>query len=478
MSYRTGRIVRALLACVLLAGAAGAATATPPATVARTPDELRAREIFARVIGFHTEVGRGEVPALAGYLSELLRDAGFPAADIRFLPLGETGSLVVRYRGDGSGGKPILMLAHMDVVTAKREEWQRDPYTLVEENGYFFGRGTLDVKGGLVCQVMAFLRLKAQGFVPRRDLVLVFTGDEETSQDTTADLVNNHRDLLDADFALNADAGNATLDEATGRPLFLSLGTAEKTYASYELTTHSPGGHTMEPGPHNAIYDLAAALRRIQDYHFPVQWNDTTRQYFQGISARTGGELGAAMRRFSADPHDAAAIGVLEQTPYFAAMLRTTCVPTLLRGGHAENALPQTATATINCRIFPGVDPATVRELLQQLAGSQAAVTVLGRLTWSNASPLRADVVEAVTRAVRARNPGVPVIPMQEPGLSDAAYFRAIGIPSYGVHAAFFKLSDDFQHGLNERVPVNSFYDYLDYWYRLLKDLAGPPDRR
>jgi len=213
----------AVFACTLLAASAGAATATPPAAATRTPYELRAREVFARVIGFHTEVGRGEVPALAAYLSSLLRDAGISDTDIHFLPLGETGSLVVRYRGDGSGGKPILLMAHMDVVTAKREEWQRDPYTLVEDNGFFFGRGTLDVKGGLVCQLMAFLRLKAEGFVPSRDLVLVFTGDEETSQDTTADLVKNHRDLLEADFALNSDAGNATLDETTGRPLFQSL---------------------------------------------------------------------------------------------------------------------------------------------------------------------------------------------------------------------------------------------------------------
>jgi acetylornithine deacetylase/succinyl-diaminopimelate desuccinylase-like protein len=465
----------ALLACTWLAGAAAAATPpTAAAAAMRTPHEVRAREIFARVIGFRTEVGRGQVPALAGYLSGLLRDAGFPAADIHFLPLGETGSLLVRYRGNGSGGKPILVLAHMDVVTARREEWQRDPYTLIEENGYFFGRGTLDVKGGLVCQLMAFLRLKAEGFVPKRDLLLVYTGDEETSMDTVRDLVQNHPDMLDAEFALNSDAGNATLDEATGRPLFLSLGTAEKTYASYEVSTHGPGGHSMEPGPQNAIYDLATALRGIQDYHFPVQWNDTTLQYFQGTSARTGGELGAAMRSFAADPHDAAAIAVLERTPYLAAMLHTTCVPTLLRGGHAENALPQTATATINCRIFPGVDPATVRELLQRLAGSQAEVTAIGHPVWSNASPLRPDVIDAVTRAVRARNPGVPVVPMQEPGLSDAAYLRAIGIPCYGVHAAFFKLSDDFQHGLNERVPVKSFYDYLDYWYWLLKDLSGP----
>jgi acetylornithine deacetylase/succinyl-diaminopimelate desuccinylase-like protein len=477
MMQRTGRMACALLACAVLAGAAGAAAATPPASAARTPYELRAREIFARVIGFHTEVGRGEVPALAGYLSGLVRDAGFPAADIQFLPLGETGSLVVRYRGDGSGGKPILALSHMDVVTARREEWQRDPYTLIEENGYFFGRGTLDVKGGLVCQLMAFLRLRAEGFVPSRDLVLVITGDEETTEDTTADLVKNHRDLLDADFALNADAGNATLDEASGRPLFLSIGTAEKTYADFELTAHNPGGHSMSPRADNAIYDLSAALLRIQAYHFPVMWNATTLGYFRGIGALTPGELGQAMLRFGADPHDGAAVAILETRPNYAGMIRTTCVPTLLRGGHAANALPESAIATLNCRIFPGIDPVAVRDTLQGLAGPGIEVTTLGKPIWTSASPLRDDVLEAVTRAVRMRNPGVPVVPWQESGLSDAAFFRAAGIPTYGVHAAFFKFSDDFQHGLNERVPVKSFYDYLDYWYRLLKNLSGPRDR-
>ena len=204
-----------------------------PAAAGLNANDARARALFERVIGFKTSVGLGQVPALAAYLAGEFRAAGFPESDIHIFPLRETASMVVRYRGDGSGGKPILLMAHMDVVTAKREEWQRDPFALVEENGFFFGRGTFDIKGGLTGEMASVLRLKSEGFVPKRDLILMFTGDEETTENTTADLVKNHRDLIGADFALNADAGNATLDEATGKPLFFSLGTAEKSYASF-----------------------------------------------------------------------------------------------------------------------------------------------------------------------------------------------------------------------------------------------------
>lgn len=440
-----------------------------------TPNEAKAREIFQRVIAFKTSVGLGQVPAMANYLAGELRAAGFPESDIHIFPLGETASMVVRYRGDGTGGKPILLMAHMDVVTAKREEWQRDPFTLVEENGFFYGRGTFDIKGGLTCELATLLRLKAEGFVPKRDLILMFTGDEETTEDTTADLAKNHRDLIDADFALNADAGNGTLDETTGLPLFFSLGTAEKSYASFELTATNPGGHSSQPRVDNAIYDLADALKKVQAYGFPIMWNDTTLGYFKGIGKLTPGALGQAMRAFGANPHDQQAVATLAKSPNYVGMTRTTCVPTLLRAGHAENALPESAVATINCRVFPGIDPLAVKAKLQELVGPKITVTTVGKPAWSNASPLRADVVEAVTNALHVRTPGVPVLPMQEPGLSDALYTRGLGIPTYGVGAGFIKDSDDFMHGLNERVPVKSFYDYLDFWYVLVKNLASAP---
>src|SRR4249919_3606174 len=235
---------------------------------AQSPDanQARAREIFARVIAYKTEVGQRQVPEMAKYLAGQFRAAGFPKADIHIVPLGETASLVVRYRGNGTGGKPIALMAHMDVVTAKPEDWQRDPFKLVEENGYFFGRGTLDIKNGVTSLTATFLRLKSEGFVPTRDLIIVFTGDEETEQKTTEDLVKNHRDLVDAEFALNADAGGGSLDD-NGQPTIYTVGTAEKTYASFEITTRNPGGHSSMPRADNAIYELADALKKIQTYH-------------------------------------------------------------------------------------------------------------------------------------------------------------------------------------------------------------------
>ena len=287
------------------------------------------------------------------------------------------------------------------------------------------------------------------------------------------DLVKNHRDLIEADFALNADAGNATLDESSGRPLFFSLGTAEKSYASYDLTVTNPGGHSSLPRADNAIYELADTLKKVQAYQFPIMWNDTTLGYFKGIGKLTPGPLGQAMQQFGADPHDQKAAALLAESPSYVGMTRTTCVPTLLRGGHAENALPESATVTINCRIFPGVDPSAVKATLEGIVGPKVKVAAVGVPAWSNASPLRADVLEAVTKALHVRYPGLPIVPMQEPGLSDAVYTRGIGIATYGVGSGFIKDSDNYMHGLNERVPVKSFYDYLDFWYRLVMDLAS-----
>lgn len=440
---------------------------------APTPNEARAREIYARLIGFKTEVGQGQVPKLTDYLVGLFRDAGFPAADIHVLPLGETDSLVVRYRGDGSGGKPVLLMAHMDVVTAKPEDWQRDPFTLTEENGYFYGRGTSDVKDGVASLTATFLRLKAEGFRPNRDLVIVFSGDEETQMATAQDLATHHRDLIDADFALNSDGGGGTLGE-DGHPLVFNVQTAEKTYASFELTVRNPGGHSSQPRADNAIYQLADALERLQAYRFPVMWNDTTLAQFKAEGAATQGALGGAMRRFAANPRDATAADALTASPAHVGRTRTTCVPTLLRGGHADNALPQSATATVNCRIFPGVAIDTVRAKLQELAGEDVEITTVGHPTASDASPLRADVMAAVAKAVHASHPGVALVPSQDSGASDGLYFRAAGIPTYGVGGMFMKDSDSFAHGLNERVPVQGFYDGLEHWYVLMKAVASP----
>jgi acetylornithine deacetylase/succinyl-diaminopimelate desuccinylase-like protein len=450
-----------------------AARATAVATTAPADVRALARELFEESIAFKTSEGMGQVSAMAHYLADRFRAAGFAASDIHVLPSGDTAALVVRYRGTGRGGKPIVLAGHMDVVTAKPEDWQRDPFRLIEENGYFYGRGTMDNKADVVLMVATLLRLKAEGFVPTRDLVLALTGDEETTAVTTRELVTKHRHLVDGEYVLNSDGGRGTLDEKTGEALFFSVQGAEKSYASYTLTTRNPGGHSSQPRPDNAIYDLAGALSALQAYEFPVQWNDWTLGNFAAAARRTPGTLGAAMTRFAADPEDAAAAAEIARVPALAGRLRTTCVATLLAGGHAENALPQSATATVNCRIFPGTSAEEVRSQLQSIVGPKVEVAVIGTPISSPPSPLRQDVLAAVEQAVRAVHPGVPVVPDQAPYATDGTFFRGAGLPTYGVQSLFMKDSDDFSHGLDERVPVASFYDGLTYWYVLLRQLTG-----
>ena len=466
-----------LLAALLAAVSSSALAADPQATnPPRSQDELRAREIFSRLISYKTSVGLGQVPAMAGYLADQFRVAGFAESDIHILPLGETASLVVRYPGNGTGGKPILLLAHMDVVTAKPEDWKRDPFTLVEEDGYFFGRGTSDVKDGVATITATFLRLKAEGFKPTRDMVIVFSGDEETEMATIQDLVTNHRKLIDADYALNSDGGGGNLDK-DGKALIFGVQAAEKTYASFELTVRNSGGHSSLPRADNAIYELADALKRVQAYRFPVSWNEITLAAFSAAGKATAGPVGAAMSRFAKDQTDASAIDVLSAEPSEVGRIRTTCIPTLLRGGHADNALPQSATATVNCRIFPGVAVKAVQATLQDVAGRNVEVVSIGAPTASDASPLRADVMAAVAKAVQANYPGTPIVPSQESGATDGLYLRAAGIPTYGVSGMFMKETDSFAHGLNERIPVQGFYNGLEHWHVLVSELAGPGAR-
>jgi len=460
--------MRAAAVVFVLAGM-GAQTPAPV-----TPENVRqeARDLYARVVGFKTSVGLGQVPALAAFLADKLKAAGIPEGDIHILPLGETASLVARYRGDGTGGRPILLLGHMDVVTANPREWVRDPFTLIEQDGYFFGRGTADVKGDVTAITETFLRLKREGFVPTRDLIIVFTGDEETLQATTRDVVERHRDLVDAEFALNGDGGGGVLAEDTGQARLYYLQGAEKSYATYELTVHNPGGHSSEPRVENAIYDLADALKALQAYRFPVQSNEWTLGSLAASGAATPGPLGDAMRRFAANPKDSEAADRLAVEPTYVGRTRTTCVATMLKAGHAENALPQTATATVNCRIFPGTTRADVQAQLQRLAGPKVEITV-DRGFDSVASPLRHDIRAAVARAVHASYPGIPIVPDQASYYTDGSILRAAGIPTYGVSGMFLKDSDNFAHGLNERMGVNAFYSGLTHWYVLVKALAG-----
>jgi acetylornithine deacetylase/succinyl-diaminopimelate desuccinylase-like protein len=469
------------LAGTLLGLAVGSA-ATAAGQPARGPFDAKAREIFEKVVSIPTQIGNRKVPEMAAYLAGEFRAAGIPAEDITIvpfkLPADETAALIVRYRGNGSGGKPILLMAHMDVVTAKASDWARDPYKLVEENGFFYGRGTLDVKHGVTELTTLFLRLKAEKFVPSRDLIIYFSGDEETSMATTVAVARQHRELIDAEYALNSDGGGGVLDDATGKPLFYGFQTAEKTYADFTLTTRNPGGHSSLPRPDNAIYDLAAALVKLRQFAFPVMWNDTTVASFRESARTTPGELGQAMAKFAANPKDAAAAATLSANPNYVGQVRTTCVATMLEGGHAQNALPQSAVANVNCRIFPGVKIEDVRLALAGVVGEGVAVAVDGEPMSSDASPLRKDIVAAVTRVVHRFYPEAIIVPQQSSGATDGLVFRSVGIPTYGVDPSFIRDKDGFAHGLNERLPVTAFYNGLEMWYMLIKDLAGPSKKK
>ena len=442
------------------------------------PYGKKALEIYKTAVELRTAKGHGQVPALAHYLASEFKKGGFDQKDIHVLEIGSTAALVVRYRGDGSlGKKPISISAHMDVVDAMRDDWTRDPFTLIEEDGYFFGRGTVDDKLGMTAVVASFLRLKSEGWVPGRDLIIAFSGDEETDMTTTKALVNEFRYLTDSEFVLNADSGGATLPEDGGLPASFGMQAAEKTYVTWEMIVRNPGGHSSRPRNDNAIYDLAHALVKIQNYQFPVNHNDLTLAFFQGIGKRTEGPLGKAMRDFSVDPDDKAAIAELRSHSSYVGTTGTTCVATMLKAGHAENALPQSAVATVNCRVFPGTGVhQTLMQLKEVVSNPAIEFKMLAEPTETDPSPLRPDVLAALQTAIDIKFPGLEIIPSMSSGGTDGMHFRAAGIPSYGVNGGYGKASDNFSHGLNERVQVQSFYDNVAHWYVLLPAIAGRKD--
>lgn len=441
--------------------------------------QLDALAMFREVVAMRTAEGHGKVPEMAAYLQQAFLDAGFYPNEVNLLPHTlpsgeEVASLVVRYRGNGlSGRKPILLLAHMDIVDAIPSDWERDPFTLIEEDGYFFGRGTLDNKLGIVSLTSAFQRLMREEFTPTRDLIIAFTGDEETHMETIRALVNEHRALTDAEFVLNADAGHGILDH-DHNPVAYLLQSGEKTYATFELTIRNPGGHSSRPRSDNAIYELATVLKNIEAYRFPSRVNDTTRDYFEKLSSLVPGEVGDAMRAFASNKDDEAARAVLEATPAQVGITRTTCVATMLSAGHAENALPQTATATVNCRIFPGISIESVRQRLISAADNPDLEIRASYEGWASpVSALREDVTAAVDDTIAQYYGDVPVINYMAAYGTDGAHTRIAGMPTYGVSGLFMREEDMFAHGLNERIPVRSFYAALDYWYRVLTVLGS-----
>jgi acetylornithine deacetylase/succinyl-diaminopimelate desuccinylase-like protein len=454
-------------AAATLVFCAGIGLAHATSASAALPETM---SMLKHAISIHTAEGEHQVPVLAAYLADKLKAGGFADSDVKIIPVGETAALVARYRGTGEG-KPILLSGHMDVVAAKRKDWTRDPFTLVEENGYLYGRGSADMKTAVVVLVETLIRLKHEGFKPRHDLILLLSGDEETAMASTRELAKRYHD---AEFLLNADAGGGTLDPTTGKPTLYEIQAAEKTYADFQISLASPGGHSSEPTADNAIYRLARIIDRVAGYRFPPMINEITIASLRALGAHTAGPLGAAMTRFAAHPDDAAAAATISADPAYVGQIRTTCVATMLNGGHALNALPQSASVNINCRIFPGTSVDSVRNTLTKVINDKSAtVTVLPPPpVESPSSPLRKDVIAAVTDAVHQRFPGVEVVPGMSAGASDSMYFRNAGVPSYGIDASFTKPDDTFAHGLNEKLPASEVAAGLEFWHRVLVELA------
>jgi acetylornithine deacetylase/succinyl-diaminopimelate desuccinylase-like protein len=448
-------------------GSVACAEAQEPAAV---PEEYvaLAKDVLMTSIGYRTVEGAGQMRPYADYLAGVLTAGGFAPEDVRITDIDGTSMLVATLHGESAEG-PILLSGHMDVVEAKREDWERDPFVAVEENGYIYGRGSLDMKHGIVEMVVTLVRLKQEGFTPARDIVLVLSGDEETAMETTQALAE---EFQGASLLLNADAGGGLLSE-DGEPAAYYVQAAEKTYADFRVEVVNAGGHSSQPRADNAIYQLAQALTRIEAYRFPVETSEITTGFFRETGASLGGEKGAVMLAFAENPEDEAAIAALRAEPDLVGQLGTTCVATMLEGGHANNALPQRAAAVVNCRIFPGVDPDDVRDaLVAAIDDPGVTIDYVDDVDASDASPLREDVMAAVRKALDRRYPGLPVIPQMSAGATDSLHFRGRGVPSYGVSGIFIKASDEFAHGLNERVPVDNIAPSLDHWHVLLTELG------
>lgn len=438
-------------------------------------------DIFKQLIEINTTDSVGSTTVAAEAMQKRLLDAGFPAGDAQVLgPNARRGNMVARLHGTGVR-KPILLICHLDVVEARREDWSLNPFQFIEKDGYFYGRGTEDIKDGDAILVTTFIRLKREAYKPDRDIILALTADEEGGSSNGVDwLLKNHRELIDAGYILNPDAGDFEMDR--GKRLLVGIEASEKLYTDYQLEVHNPGGHSSLPGPDNAIYQLAEGLTRLEHYQFPFELNDVTRAYFAKEADIVGGREGADMQAILNNPPDEAAMARLSKTPFYNSRMRTTCVATRLEAGHANNALPGFARANVNCRIFPGHAPEEIRAQLVKVLAEPAievkSVNVNGSGLTARAnppSPLRPDVMGALEKVVNQMWPGVPVIPVMDAGASDGAISRAAGIPTYGVPGVFIDLNDDRSHGRDERLPVTSFYEGVDFYYRFIKALTSSP---
>jgi carboxypeptidase PM20D1 len=459
-------MVMAGAALAVMAAGAQAAPATHPQA------EAQALDLAEKAIALRSVRGpNNQTPEVAALYKAALVAGGFADGDVTITPVDDTAYLIARWRGRDPSLRPLVISGHMDVVEAKPADWKRDPFTPVVENGYLFGRGATDMKLDGTLAIASLIELKREGYKPRRDIIIEFSGDEETTMKTSAIIAQK---LANADLVINIDGGGGTLDEATGRPEFFTWQGAEKTYADFELTITNPGGHSSAPRKVNAINELAAALMRISDYQFKPELNDLTRASLTNAAPYEDPRIGAAMRAFAADPTDRQAIAVLTANPATVGKIGTTCVVTMINGGHALNALPQRASANINCRIFPGHKPAAIMSELQSVAADPAISfkDVTEGSVATEPSPMRPDFVAAVKKALGEVYPGVPVFPSMSSGASDSMWFRSNGAPSYGASPVFIKDSEDFSHGLNERTPVANIQPAITYYLSLVTDLS------
>ncbi len=470
------------LAAVLLA-ALGAAAASAAETAADQASNKLAHELLQQLIEINTTDSVGNVTTAAEAMAKRFRDAGFASQDVVVLgPTDKKKNVVVRLRGSGKY-KPVLLMGHLDVVEAHREDWNLDPFKLTEKDGYFYGRGTSDMKGDDAIMVATVLRMKAEGFKPDRDIILALTADEEGGCCNGPNwLLKNHRALIDAEFAINTDGWSVMSEK--GVPKMFRLGATEKLYGDYQLSVTNKGGHSSEPRADNAIYQLAHALLNISKYQFPFELNNVSRPYFQSLAALSSGQRQADIRGILAVPPDAAAVQRLSQEPADNGVMRTNCVATRLEGGHANNALPQRAQANVNCRILPGH---SLEEVRQQLIKVIADPEVTVRYVADDGSvmektpdrkslappPLNPQVVKPLEQVVAAMWPGMPVVPYMDAGASDAIYTAAVGIPTYGITGIAIDVDDVRAHGRDERVGVASFYKGNEFFYRYVKALTS-----
>jgi acetylornithine deacetylase/succinyl-diaminopimelate desuccinylase-like protein len=452
----------------------GLFAAFPPVIVAQADaHRARERELLKELVEINTSDSARHTDLAARAMARHLVAAGIPQSDVRVMELTPgIHTLVARYRGRKRDVRPILLMAHIDVVDARREDWTVDPYTFLERDGYYYARGASDNKAGAAMLVANFIRYKQEGYIPERDLIIVLTGDEETTSDAISTLLARHRELVDAEYALNTDAGGGEIHG--GQPTQFVVQTAEKVYLSFALEVRNKGGHSSVPEPDNAIYRLTAAVERLAAHRFPVRLNPTTTGYFERSAANQPADIAADMRSLARSRDSAAAMRLAARVPYYNALMRTTCVATRLFAGHADNALPQLARATVNCRLLPDEPPDSVQAILTRIIGDTAVhLSQVDTPTPSPASPLRTDIMGPIEQLAREMWPQAALVPEMSTGATDGLYVRNAGIPVYGVSAVFERIDDVRAHGRDERIGVKAFHDAAAFWYRLVKTLGS-----